>query len=160
MSVKNKKKGIYCLEGLWNHHDIKDKSTVLPILDLLEKRNYCDYIYHDCATKDELEFFLDKWKNKSVSNKYPILYLALLHDRKNQGLCVVYSTKGGMDIEEVAKEDPNAIKVHSFDIKKGLTKEAAAKIIDELQIPAGKMRDQGIDQLQKLYQMFLKLDAT
>ncbi len=69
------------------------------------------------------------------------LYLALLHDRKNQGLCVVYSTKGGMDIEEVAKEDPDAIKVHSFDIKKGLTKEAASKIIDELEIPAGKMKE-------------------
>jgi succinyl-CoA synthetase beta subunit len=46
-----------------------------------------------------------------------------------------------MDIEEVAKDDPNAIKVHSFDIKQGLTKEAASKIVEELQIPAGKMRD-------------------
>ena len=54
---------------------------------------------------------------------------------------MVYSTKGGMDIEEVAKEDPDAIKVHSFDIKKGLTKEAASKIIDELEIPAGKMKE-------------------
>ena len=50
-----------------------------------------------------------------------------------------------MDIEEVAKEDPDAIKVHSFDINQGLTYEAAAKIIDELKIPAGKMREQGID---------------
>jgi succinyl-CoA synthetase beta subunit len=47
------------------------------------------------------------------------LYLAILHDRKNQGLCIVSSTKGGMDIEEVAKEDPNAIKVHTIDILKG-----------------------------------------
>jgi hypothetical protein len=76
MAIRNRKKGIYCLEGLWNHHDIKDKSTVLPILDLLEKRNYCHYIYHDCATKEELEFFLDKWTRLSVSNKYPILYFA------------------------------------------------------------------------------------
>jgi hypothetical protein len=76
MPIKNSKKGIYCLEGLWDHHDIQDKSTVLPILDLLEKRNYCNYIYHDCATKEELEFFLDKWKRLSISNKYPILYFA------------------------------------------------------------------------------------
>ena len=27
------------------------------------------------------------------------IYLAFLHDRKNQGLCCVYSKKGGMDIE-------------------------------------------------------------
>ena len=31
------------------------------------------------------------------------IYLAILHDRKNQGLCIVSSKKGGMDIEEVAK---------------------------------------------------------
>ena len=49
------------------------------------------------------------------------LYLALLHDRKNQALCVVSSTKGGMDIEEVAEKDPAAIKVASFDIRTGLT---------------------------------------
>lgn len=38
------------------------------------------------------------------------IYLAFLHDRKNQGLCVVYSKKGGMDIEAVAEEDPESIK--------------------------------------------------
>lgn len=73
------------------------------------------------------------------------LYLAILHDRKNQALCVVSSTKGGMDIEEVAKEDPEAIKVHSFDIRTGLTKEDATKIVDSLELPAGKLREQGID---------------
>ena len=55
MAKGNKKKGIYCIEGLWEEHDIQDKSSVLPILDLLEKRGECDYIYHDSATKDELE---------------------------------------------------------------------------------------------------------
>jgi len=60
------KKGIYCIEGLWDHGNIQDQSTVLPILDLLEKRGYCNYIYHDCATKSELEYFLEKWKNKKI----------------------------------------------------------------------------------------------
>jgi len=49
------------------------------------------------------------------------LYLAILHDRKNQGLCIVSSTKGGMDIEEVAEKDPGSIKVHTIDIRKGLS---------------------------------------
>jgi succinyl-CoA synthetase beta subunit len=87
------------------------------------------------------------------------LYLALLHDRKNQGLCVVSSIKGGMDIEEVAKEEPEAIKVHTIDIRIGLTDEIAAKVIDSLQL-TGKLRDQGIEQLKKLYKMFNDLDAT
>lgn len=87
------------------------------------------------------------------------IYLAFLHDRKNQGLCVVSSTQGGMDIEEVAEKDPNAIKVHTIDVKKGFNATDAAKIADSLNLK-GKLREQGIEQLQKLYQMFLKLDAT
>ncbi len=64
-----------------------------------------------------------------------------MHDRKNQGLCVVSSVRGGMDIEEVAKEDPDAIKIHTFDIRSGLTKEGATKIVDSLQLPQGKLRE-------------------
>lgn len=73
--MTKKKKGIYCIEGRWEYN-IRDKSTILPILELLEKRGICDHIYHDCTTQEELEFFLNKWKNKTVSHKYPILYLA------------------------------------------------------------------------------------
>jgi len=80
MTAKIKEKGIYCIEGLWDHGNIQDQSTVLPILDLLEKRGYCNYIYHDCATKSELEYFLEKWKNKKIQEKYPILYLAFHGD--------------------------------------------------------------------------------
>lgn len=76
------KKGIYCLEGLWDN-DLKNKSTVLPILELLEKGSISNYIYHTCATKEELEFFLTKWKKKSINTKFPILYLAF-HGRKGQ----------------------------------------------------------------------------
>lgn len=74
------------------------------------------------------------------------IYLAFLHDRKNQGLCCVCSTKGGMDIEEVAKEDPDAIKVFPINLKQGFSKEDATKIADTLQLE-GKTRDQGIEQL-------------
>ena len=70
-----KKKGIFCIEGMWEP-SIQDKSTVLPILELLEKRGICNHVYHDCATKEELEFLLTKWKIKSICDKYPILYLA------------------------------------------------------------------------------------
>lgn len=45
-----------------------------------------------------------------------------------------------MDIEDVAKEDPNAIKVYPIDIKKGLSVEDATKIADSLELK-GKTRD-------------------
>lgn len=69
-------KNIYCLEGLWNDYNLKDKSSVIPLLEFLSKSNNCNYIYHDCATKDELKFFLKKWAVKAISHKFPILYLA------------------------------------------------------------------------------------
>lgn len=75
-------KGIYCIEGLWEEYNIEDKSSILPILELLEKRGYCGYIYHDSATIEEFEFYLNKWKTKKISEKYPILYLAF-HGDKN-----------------------------------------------------------------------------
>jgi len=37
------------------------------------------------------------------------LYLAILMDRASNGPVLVASPKGGMDIEQVAEEDPNAI---------------------------------------------------
>lgn len=45
-----------------------------------------------------------------------------------------------MDIEEVAKEDPDAIKVHTIDILKGFKKEDATKIADDLELQ-GKTRE-------------------
>lgn len=72
------------------------------------------------------------------------IYLAMLHDRKNQGLCCVYSQKGGMDIEAVAEEDPEAIHTHSFSIAEGLTEEAASKICTDLGF-TGKTHPQGVE---------------
>lgn len=70
------KKNIFCIEGLWEMDDIQDKSTILPILELLERRDYCHFVYRDCVTIPELRFYLGKWKPKKISDKYPILYLA------------------------------------------------------------------------------------
>jgi len=70
-----KKKGIFCLEGLWERK-MSDKSSVMPILEVLERRDKINYIHQNCATIEEFEFFLKKWKTKEVSDKYPILYFA------------------------------------------------------------------------------------
>lgn len=67
------KKGIYCLEGMWSS-SVKDKSTIHPMLELMEKTNTCEHLYHSCATREELTFFLNKWKGKSVQSRFPILY--------------------------------------------------------------------------------------
>lgn len=56
------------------------------------------------------------------------IYLAFLLDRNTQGPVIVASRKGGMDVEEIAKEDPGAIIVYPFTIAEGVTE----KLLDKL----------------------------
>jgi len=86
-------------------------------------------------------------------------YFAFLHDRPNQGLCCVFSKKGGMDIEKVAEEDPEAIHTKQICIEKGMSADEAFDVCDKLGIE-GPMRDQGCQQLLNLYDMFIKIDAS
>lgn len=89
-------KGVFCLEGLWTDDIIRDQSTIQPILELLKKGVDCNYFYHKCATKKEVEHFLQKWKNAEVQKKFPILYLAF------------HGIKGGLFInkqEELSLEE-------------------------------------------------------
>lgn len=93
-------KHIYCLEGMWNDYNLKDKSTIIPMLDLLYKNSYCDYIYHDCATKDEFQFFITKWaKSVTVSNKFPIIYLAC-HGKSEK---IFLNRKDYITLDEIAE---------------------------------------------------------
>ena len=52
-------------------------------------------------------------------------YAAILDDTASRGPMVLFSTMGGMDVEEVAERDPNAMRRIPVDIAKGLTKEEA-----------------------------------
>ncbi|MDR0306489.1 MAG: hypothetical protein LBI42_06600 [Chitinispirillales bacterium] len=67
-------RGIFCIEGLWDNN-LKRKSSVQPILSMLELNAGIPFIYHDAATTEELEFYISKWKQPRLKN-YPILYLA------------------------------------------------------------------------------------
>ena len=68
-------KGIFCIEGAWVN-DLRDVSTVKPILELLQKGEGVPYIHHDSLCKEELFFLLAKWAQKRYKD-YPILYLAM-----------------------------------------------------------------------------------
>ncbi len=76
-----RKKGIFCLEGHWEKN-LTTKSTVEPILSLLEKQEKIRYIHHKCATKEEINFLLTKW-SQSLYKSYPILYFAF-HGRPGE----------------------------------------------------------------------------
>ena len=68
------KKGIFCLEGIW-FDDLRKRSTVRPILELLELNSDIPFLHSDCATEEEFKFYIQKWKTPEYY-RYPILYLA------------------------------------------------------------------------------------
>ncbi|OCK92613.1 succinyl-CoA ligase beta-chain [Cenococcum geophilum 1.58] len=86
-------------------------------------------------------------------------YLAVLMDRATQGPVIVASSQGGMDIETVAKEHPEAIITTQVDIHKGVTDEMARNIATELGFSEQCIED-AKDTIQKLYKVFMERDAT
>jgi hypothetical protein len=98
MAISKTKKGIFCIEGLWDYKNIEDRSTIMPILNLLETGGFCKYIFNNCATKTEFEYYLGRWKLKTTNKKYPILYLAF---HGEQG-CIFLKDNEKYSLEELA----------------------------------------------------------
>jgi succinyl-CoA synthetase beta subunit len=86
-------------------------------------------------------------------------YLAVLMDRQTQSPVIVASSQGGMDIEAVAKENPEAIITTPIDIKVGVTDAIATKIATELGF-SEQCVDEARQTIQNLYRAFMDTDAT
>ncbi|KAL4812610.1 hypothetical protein BDW67DRAFT_169826 [Aspergillus spinulosporus] len=86
-------------------------------------------------------------------------YLAVLMDRQTQGPVIVASSQGGMDIETVAKENPDAIITTPIDINVGVTDAIATKIANELGF-SEQCVDDAKKTIQNLYKAFMETDAT
>ncbi|KAG9294242.1 hypothetical protein G9A89_021601 [Geosiphon pyriformis] len=86
-------------------------------------------------------------------------YFAILQDRTSQGPVIVASSQGGVDIETVAAEDPDAIIKLPIDIDIGLTVEDAKALADKLGL-SPRVTDDAADLFLKLYKLFIEKDAT
>ena len=84
-------------------------------------------------------------------------YAAILNDSASRGPLLLFSTEGGMDIEEIAATKPQALIRHPIDIAKGIDRATAAKLLSGTS--AGKATDQIADILAKLYQAYRQSDA-
>jgi len=85
-------------------------------------------------------------------------YFAILLDRQYGGPVMVGSSQGGMDIEKVAHENPDAIIKEGIDIFKGIQPEQTARMAKALgfgeeQIPEVQR------QMALLYKLFVEKDA-
>ncbi|KAF8624764.1 hypothetical protein AX15_005658 [Amanita polypyramis BW_CC] len=86
-------------------------------------------------------------------------YVAVLNDRASQGVVLVASAQGGMNIEEVAAKDPSAIITTPIDFEKGLTKEEATAVAKKLGF-SEQARSEAADIFINLYRIFKEKDAT
>ncbi|KAJ3014737.1 UNVERIFIED_CONTAM: hypothetical protein HDU68_000156 [Siphonaria sp. JEL0065] len=86
-------------------------------------------------------------------------YFAIVMDRAAQGPVIIASSQGGMNIEDVAAEHPEAIVTVPVDIRTGLSHNDAAYIADRLGF-TGKSVEQAVATFQNLYKIFIEKDAT
>jgi len=86
-------------------------------------------------------------------------YIAFMNERSFGGPVLIASSEGGVNIEEVAERNPDAITKTPIDITLGLSHEAALKVAGEIGIPAAKQEEvAGV--LLNLYTLFLEKDAN
>jgi succinyl-CoA synthetase beta subunit len=86
-------------------------------------------------------------------------YFAILMDRQSAGPVLVASSEGGMDIETVAKENPDAIVKLPVDIKKGLAFEDAKELAKKIGI-SNVAQEDAAHTFMNLYKLFTERDAT
>ena len=85
-------------------------------------------------------------------------YFALMMERAYNGPVIVASSQGGMAIEDVARENPEAIITQPIDIEKGVDREMAASVVKRLGFHPSS-HEQAIDLICKLYEVFIARDA-
>lgn len=86
-------------------------------------------------------------------------YVCIVMDRDSNGPVIIASPAGGMDIETVAEKTPELILKVPIDIAVGLTKETSLNIAQFLEF-RGDLVAKASDELLKLWDLFIKLDAV
>uniref|UniRef100_A0A6I8PQ86 Succinate--CoA ligase [ADP-forming] subunit beta, mitochondrial n=1 Tax=Ornithorhynchus anatinus TaxID=9258 RepID=A0A6I8PQ86_ORNAN len=86
-------------------------------------------------------------------------YFAITMERSFQGPVLIGSSQGGVNIEDVAAENPDAIVKEPIDIMEGIKKEQAVRLAQKMGFPANLV-DPAAENMMKLYNLFMKYDAT
>jgi len=86
-------------------------------------------------------------------------YIAFMNERKFSGPVIVASSEGGVNIEDVAAKNPDAIIKFPIDIVKGLDMEGAKNVAKSIGIQEAKVEEVA-NVLLSLYDLFLTKDAS
>ena len=86
-------------------------------------------------------------------------YVGIVTDRATQRVCVMASSEGGMDVEEVAENHPEKILKVFVDPGTGLTDAEAQNLARGIGVPEGSVAKAGAE-FQKLYKAYWDTDAS
>ena len=86
-------------------------------------------------------------------------YFSFLLDRSNRSYLCIASVEGGVEIEEVAKTNPDAVTQIPIDAGTGVDEDKAREIATQAKFPE-PVFEQAVTMIQALYQVFVQEDAT
>ena len=86
-------------------------------------------------------------------------YISILVDRSSSSLSIIASTEGGMEIEEVAEQQPEKIITVNVKGEKEIPQSAFDSLIKGLEITQDQSND-FTQQIQNIYSAFLGMDAS
>jgi succinyl-CoA synthetase beta subunit len=86
-------------------------------------------------------------------------YFSFLLDRANRQYLCIASVEGGVEIEEVAKTNPDAVKKIAIDPGAGVDAAKAREIATEANFPEAVF-EQAVTMIEALYTVFVEEDAT
>ncbi|KAF4111944.1 succinate--CoA ligase [ADP-forming] subunit beta, mitochondrial [Onychostoma macrolepis] len=86
-------------------------------------------------------------------------YFAITMERSFQGPVLIGSSQGGVNIEDVAAENPDAIVKEPIDIMQGIKMDQAIKVAEKMGFPPALINE-AAENMLKLYDVFIKYDAS
>ena len=84
-------------------------------------------------------------------------YAAIINDPETKSPMIMFSTEGGMDIEEIADETPHKLRKAQIDIRYGFSGKAARELLRGLDLDGADDQVSGV--LEKLYSAYITNDA-
>lgn len=134
-------------------HITKDRSQVIPLVEQM--------VGHKLITKQTPKdgILVKKVMVADSINIVRETYLSIVMDREHNGPVLIASPAGGMDIEAVAEKTPEKIQTLPISVETGITHAQAQEVARFLEFK-GTLVDKAAAEIEKLYQLFVKVDAT
>tara|TARA_B100000287_G_scaffold339204_1_gene325340 strand:- start:684 stop:1844 length:1161 start_codon:yes stop_codon:yes gene_type:complete len=96
---------------------------------------------------------------ESSSNISKEFYLSCLVDRASSKIAFISSDQGGMDIEEVAKNNPKKIITTKVNLEDKISDQNCEKIVEIFSLNSHEKK-QSINLIKSIYKMFIETDAN